>query len=109
MKVISGLSQLELTKISDVAVTLGTFDGVHLGHKRIIEVLLEKGRQMNLQSALVTFNPHPQMVLGRRGPTEILTTPPPQRIVYLELLYQIARQSPLFKIQIYLSTRQWKP
>ncbi len=74
MKVISGLSQLELTNISDVAATIGTFDGVHLGHKRIIEVLLEKGRHMNLQSALVTFNPHPQMVLGKRGPTEILTT-----------------------------------
>jgi riboflavin kinase/FMN adenylyltransferase len=47
---------------------------VHLGHKRIIEVLLRKSLDLNLQSALVTFNPHPQMVLGRRGPTEILTT-----------------------------------
>ncbi len=74
MKVISGLDKLESLKISNVAATIGTFDGVHLGHKRIIQVLLEKSRNMNLQSALVTFHPHPQMVLGRRGPTEILTT-----------------------------------
>ncbi len=74
MKVISGLDKLESTSISDVAATIGTFDGVHLGHKRIIEVLLKTSRNMNLQSALVTFHPHPQMVLGRRGPTEILTT-----------------------------------
>lgn len=74
MKVISGLDKLESLTISNVAATIGSFDGVHLGHKRIIEVLLEKSRKMNLQSALVTFHPHPQMVLGRRGPTEILTT-----------------------------------
>ena len=74
MKVISGLDQLESASIRDVAVTIGTFDGVHLGHKRIIEVLLETSRNMKLPSALVTFHPHPQMVLGRRGPMEILTT-----------------------------------
>ncbi len=74
MKVISGLDKLESTTISDAAATIGTFDGVHLGHRRIVEVLLEKSKSMNLRSVLVTFHPHPQMVLGKRGPTEILTT-----------------------------------
>lgn len=74
MKVISGLDRLESASISDAVATIGTFDGVHLGHKRIIEVMLEKSRMMNLRSTLVTFHPHPQMVLGKRGPMEILTT-----------------------------------
>jgi riboflavin kinase/FMN adenylyltransferase len=74
MKVISGLDRLESAGISDTVATIGTFDGVHLGHKRIIEVMLEKSRTMNLRSTLVTFHPHPQMVLGKRGPMEVLTT-----------------------------------
>lgn len=74
MKVISGLDKLESTSISNTAASIGTFDGVHLGHKKIIEVLLETSRNMDLRSALLTFQPHPQMVLGKRGPMEVLTT-----------------------------------
>ena len=74
MKVISGLNNLESSDLKDTAVTIGTFDGVHLGHLKIIETLLEISRSKNLRSVLVTFSPHPQMVLGKRGPTELLTT-----------------------------------
>lgn len=74
MKVIYGLNDLEITSMPAGAVTLGTFDGLHLGHRQIIAVLLEKSRQLGLHSALVTFDPHPQLVLGKRGPIEILTT-----------------------------------
>jgi riboflavin kinase/FMN adenylyltransferase len=74
MKVIYGLSELEHHGMPNSAVTMGTFDGVHLGHRRIISTLLEVSRQRGLHPALVTFNPHPQIVLGKRGPIEILTT-----------------------------------
>jgi riboflavin kinase/FMN adenylyltransferase len=74
MKVISGIDRLESTRISGVAATMGTFDGVHLGHKKIIETLRNTGRELGLQTVLVTFDPHPQIVLGKRGPVEILTT-----------------------------------
>jgi len=74
MKVISGLSELEISGLRKSAVTLGTFDGVHIGHRKIISTLLEISRTGKLNSVLVTFHPHPQIVLGKRGPTELLTT-----------------------------------
>lgn len=74
MKVVSGLDKLEAERFTDVATTIGSFDGVHRGHMRIISVLLEVSRKMNLRPTLVTFEPHPQLVLGKRGPVEILTT-----------------------------------
>jgi len=74
MKVVSGLNNLESAGLRDVAATLGTFDGVHLGHRKIIKTLIKIGAEQNLNPALVTFKPHPQLVLGKRGPTELLTT-----------------------------------
>jgi riboflavin kinase/FMN adenylyltransferase len=74
MKVVSGLSNIESAGLRNSAVTLGTFDGVHLGHRKIIEILLKISGENHLNSTLVTFFPHPQMVLGKRGPVELLTT-----------------------------------
>jgi riboflavin kinase / FMN adenylyltransferase len=74
MKVIYGLTELQNSGLTDSAVTLGTFDGVHVGHRKIIDALTEICRQKNLHSVLVTFHPHPQLVLGKRGPIELLTT-----------------------------------
>jgi riboflavin kinase / FMN adenylyltransferase len=74
MKVIYGLTELEAAGLTDTAITLGTFDGVHVGHRKIIATLLDVSREKNLRSVLVTFHPHPQVVLGKRGPTELLTT-----------------------------------
>jgi riboflavin kinase/FMN adenylyltransferase len=74
MKVVSGLDKLEAEKFSNVATTIGSFDGVHLGHKRIIETLCGISGKLGLKPTLITFEPHPQLVLGKRGPVEILTT-----------------------------------
>jgi len=74
MKVISGLDKLETHGFSDVATTIGSFDGVHLGHRKIISTLIDISRKLHLKPTLITFEPHPQLVLGKRGPIEILTT-----------------------------------
>jgi riboflavin kinase/FMN adenylyltransferase len=50
------------------AVALGTFDGVHLGHRRVIETLLDAGPQ----PTVVTFDPHPRTALGNR--VDLLTS-----------------------------------
>jgi riboflavin kinase / FMN adenylyltransferase len=50
------------------AVALGTFDGVHRGHRAVIEAAVEAG----LRSTVVTFDPHPRTVLGNR--VELLAT-----------------------------------
>ena len=45
------------------AVTIGIFDGVHLGHKKIIAETVKRAKSLGLKSALVTFNPHPLKVI----------------------------------------------
>ncbi len=60
-------------KYRNTVLTIGTFDGVHLGHQRIIEKVNEKSSEYGARSFLVTFNPHPRKVLGNSG-IKILTT-----------------------------------
>ncbi len=48
------------------AITIGNFDGLHLGHRALIESTLQASNSFAGKSALVTFDPHPQEVLGKR-------------------------------------------
>ncbi len=48
----------------DALLTIGVFDGVHLGHRYLISQLTERARQQNLLSCVVTFNQHPRAVLS---------------------------------------------
>lgn len=47
----------------DVVITTGTFDGVHVGHRKIIQRVTELAKKINGESVLLTFFPHPRMVL----------------------------------------------
>lgn len=47
------------------SVTIGIFDGVHVGHKKIIGLLKNEAREKGLHSCVVTFHPHPQKVLRK--------------------------------------------
>lgn len=47
----------------ETALTIGVFDGVHKGHRYLIETLIGKAREKGLLSGVVTFHPHPQSVL----------------------------------------------
>ena len=51
--------------------TLGTFDGVHLGHKQIISKLLSDAQEKSLRSLVITFEPHPQVVIQRADKPEV--------------------------------------
>lgn len=61
MKVFQGFD--ELTKIPHPVLTIGTFDGVHLGHQKIIQQLNDEAAKVGGESVLFTFYPHPRMVL----------------------------------------------
>jgi len=50
-------------KKKDYAVTIGSFDGIHLGHQHLISVLSQEAEKLNLPSLLITFWPHPESVL----------------------------------------------
>jgi riboflavin kinase/FMN adenylyltransferase len=52
-----------ISSLKHTAVTTGTFDGVHLGHKTIIERLIAAAKNIDGESVLLTFYPHPRMVL----------------------------------------------
>ncbi|WP_298419240.1 bifunctional riboflavin kinase/FAD synthetase [uncultured Kordia sp.] len=54
------------------AITIGTFDGVHVGHKKIIENLIEKSD--GLSTTLLTFFPHPRMVLQQDAGIKLINT-----------------------------------
>ena len=55
-------------------VTIGTFDGVHIGHQKIIERLVNAARANNLESAILTFFPHPRMVLQKDSDIKLINT-----------------------------------
>jgi riboflavin kinase/FMN adenylyltransferase len=57
----------------DTLLTIGVFDGVHLGHKHLISELKERARKQNLMSGVVTFRRHPQDVLSPKTRLPYLT------------------------------------
>ncbi len=61
MKVFQGFDQIK--KIKNPVLTIGTFDGVHLGHQKIIDQLNDEAKKIGGESVLFTFYPHPRMVL----------------------------------------------
>jgi riboflavin kinase/FMN adenylyltransferase len=56
------------------ALALGTFDGVHMGHRKVIGSALERARERGLVATVVTFDPHPLEVLRPDRPPRLLTT-----------------------------------
>jgi len=63
MQVHHGLSSIQ--QLPPSVVTSGTFDGLHFGHKKIIQRLKEVAKSHRLESVVITFWPHPRFVLGK--------------------------------------------
>jgi riboflavin kinase/FMN adenylyltransferase len=56
------------------AITIGTFDGVHIGHRKILERLINDAKKTGLRSTVLTFFPHPRMVLQKDTEIKLLNT-----------------------------------
>ena len=72
MKTIHGIENFPASEGS--IVTIGTFDGVHLGHQQILKQLIDTSQQSKLKSVLLTFFPHPRMVLQPDIPMRLIQT-----------------------------------
>ena len=55
-------------------VTIGTFDGVHIGHQKIIQDLISQAKKKGLKSVVFTFYPHPRMVLSKDSEIKLINT-----------------------------------
>lgn len=82
MELYEGLDQLPASSPCPV-VTIGIFDGVHLGHQLIFRRVVERAREVEGTSVAVTFRPSPRQVLNPDVPADLLTTFP-QKCALLE-------------------------
>lgn len=73
MKVYQELSTLPL--FNKAVVTIGTFDGVHLGHKQVIKQLKQTAEDLGGETVIITFHPHPRKVISSvPGDIKLLNT-----------------------------------
>ncbi len=70
-------------KLNSCMVALGSFDGVHLGHSKIISILKEKAKRQGVPSVVFTFSPHPYIYFHPREPF-LLTDKEEKKILILE-------------------------
>ncbi|HEY4690445.1 MAG TPA: riboflavin kinase [Anaerolineae bacterium] len=82
MRVVYSLPDAQLHQ--DSVVTIGAFDGVHLGHRAVIDSVRQAALACGCASAVVTFFPHPSVVLGRAEPFYLTSTE--EKIAALETL-----------------------
>lgn len=74
MKVLRSIEAFKQTG-KPIALTLGFFDGVHLGHQQVLQKVNEYKNRINGQSVVITFENHPSTILNPDHPVELLCTP----------------------------------
>jgi riboflavin kinase / FMN adenylyltransferase len=75
VRVLGGAEQVGVPpNVTATVATVGTFDGVHLGHRDVLSRLVARARASGLASVLVTFEPHPLEVLNPAAAPQLITT-----------------------------------
>lgn len=59
----------------DTAITLGNFDGLHMGHRRLISTMQQKAKEKGLRSVVFSFYPHPMFLFGNRTHQALIMSP----------------------------------
>ena len=73
MKIIRGIANLN-NQFSQCVLTLGNFDGVHLGHQQLINHLIEQGKKLNLPTVVMLFEPQPLEFFSKQNAPARLTS-----------------------------------
>jgi riboflavin kinase/FMN adenylyltransferase len=58
----------------NAVLTIGTFDGVHTGHRRVIEQMRRRSAEINGETVIITFDPHPRTVVNVNSPIRMINT-----------------------------------
>jgi riboflavin kinase / FMN adenylyltransferase len=95
--------------VSGVAITVGTFDGVHRGHMQVLDTLRRAALEENAQSMVVTFDPHPLRIVRPDVAPPLLSTPAEkieilaqtsvERVVFMRFTHELAAYTPLRFVQ----------
>lgn len=72
MKTFSSISEFSTSK--KTVVTIGTFDGVHMGHRKILNKVIAEAEVRNEESVVLTFYPHPRFILNENSDLKLLNT-----------------------------------
>ena len=72
MKVVNDIKNYRSDKKS--ILTIGTFDGIHIGHQKILKSLVAQAKKENLLANVLTFFPHPRMVLQKESQIKLIDT-----------------------------------
>lgn len=75
----------DISKDDKTILTLGTFDGIHLGHQEIIRSVVDYSGKENLRNVVITFHPHPRKVINPELKIKLLTT----QIEQIEILEKL--------------------
>lgn len=75
----------EIRHIRNAVLTIGSFDGVHKGHQKILQSLITEAKNISGESVVITFHPHPRQILATiSDPTLKLLNSPQEKIELLE-------------------------
>ena len=83
MDIIKGIQNY--TSSSKSILTIGTFDGVHVGHQKIINALVKDAKEKKLKANLLTFFPHPRMILKSERTLKLIDTIQEKEIILKKL------------------------
>ncbi len=74
----------ELPPFKNAVITIGTFDGVHVGHQQIIELLKQEAARLQGETMIITFHPHPRKIVAKDGGQIRILNTLPEKIELLD-------------------------
>lgn len=71
----------DVTKNKNTVLTLGTFDGIHPGHSKIIDKLVDRSKEKGWRNMVIVFHPHPRTIISAGSNIKLLSTPEEKKIL----------------------------
>ena len=91
----------DIVPLQNAVVATGTFDGIHKGHQFIISRVKQRALELNGQSAIITFNNHPQIVLNPTEKELFILNTETEKIQLLEKMgYCLSKRILVFCIRV---------